>query len=100
LPPVPADNQSRLLLLFLFFFCLLAAHFSKHTSALAWTDSFNKKFNYELKEATHSTPRGSLMCKAASNCQNYSNPFTRDHPQISQISQILLKRQNKLTPSQ
>lgn len=71
LSPITAHHESGLaLLLFLLVFFFLDAHILLNTRVALHGISYRHRARRRgVKEATHSTPKGSLMCKAASGFQ-------------------------------
>jgi hypothetical protein len=69
--PVTADHERGLsLLLFFLVFLFLDGHILPNTRVALHGISYRHRAKTPgVKEATHSTPKGSLMCKAASGFQ-------------------------------
>lgn len=93
LSAVLANYQRRFFLLFLFVLGLLTAHVRAHTPLpLRGLNSFSKPSRENgVEEATHSTPRGSLICKAASGFQKVAQAFA--------CVNSVLKNHHRLKPS-
>ena len=70
LSPVTTDDQRgfALLLLFLVFY-FFDCHIVSNTLVPLRGNSNRRRTRFDRNEATHSTPKGSLMCKAASGFQ-------------------------------
>ena len=71
LSPVTTDHQRGLaLLLFLLVLVFPGVHILPNTRVTLHGISCRRRKQVDVQEATHSTPKGSLMCKAASGFQS------------------------------